>query len=72
MSCSRPNTKKINRLCEHCLQIIYMENQLLFEELIEKDNSVSIHHTNIQFLSIEIHKIINGLSYSHTGIITAK
>ena len=33
-----------------------------FEQLLEKDNSVSIHQRNIQTLVIEMYKVTNGLS----------
>ena len=52
--------KKIKGLHERCLRIIY--NKICnFEEIIEKDNSVSIQHRNIQTLVIEMYKIANGL-----------
>ena len=52
--------KKIKGLHERCLRIIY--NKIFnFEEIIEKDNSVSIQHRNIQTLVIEMYKITNGL-----------
>ena len=34
----------------------------MFEELLERDNTFSIHHKNIQSLSIEIYKFVNCLS----------
>ena len=33
-----------------------------FEELLHKDNSVSIHHNNIHALAIEMNKVVNGTS----------
>ena len=33
-----------------------------FNELLEKDNSVSIHYRNIQALAIEMFKVANGIS----------
>ena len=32
-----------------------------FQELLEKDNSVSIHHRNVQKLAIETYKVLHGL-----------
>ena len=52
---------KINRLHERCLCIIYNDKKSNFEQLVENDNSVSIHHRNTQTLAIEMYKIINGL-----------
>ena len=33
-----------------------------FKELLEKDNSVSVHYRNIQALAIEMYKVVNGMS----------
>ena len=38
-------------LHERCLQIIYQDKQSSFEQLLKKDNSVSIHQT-ILFLLV--------------------
>ena len=43
--------KKINRLNERCLRIIYCDKKSSFEELLEKDSSVSIHERDIQILA---------------------
>ena len=52
--------KKINRLHERCLRIIYGDRQLPFEELLEKDSSVSIYERNI--LATEMYKVSKGAS----------
>ena len=54
--------KKINRLHERSLRIVYFDQRLTFEELLERDKTFSIHHKNIQSLAIEIYKFVNGLS----------
>ena len=54
--------KKINRLHERCLRIIYGDKQSSFEELIEKDSFVSIHERNIQILATEMYKVSKGMS----------
>ena len=59
---SRTNNRKINRLHERCLRIIYNDKQSSFIKLFEKDNSVSIHQRNLQILAIEMFKVSNGLS----------
>ena len=53
---------KINRLHERCLRIVYNDNQSTFEELLEKDNTVSVHQRNLQFFAIELYKVVNGIS----------
>ena len=59
---SRNNNRKINMLHERCLRIIYNDRQSSFDELLNKDSSVSIHIRNIQRLAIEMFKFYNGLS----------
>ena len=49
-------------LHEGCLRIIYNDKQSSFTELLNKDNSVSIHIRNIQRLAIEMFRFYNGLS----------
>ena len=62
MCYSRIIDKKINRLHERCLRIIYGDKQSSFEELLEKDSSVSIHERNIQILATEMYKVSKGMS----------
>ena len=59
---SRKLNNKINKLHKHCLRIVHSDNTSFFEELLETDNSVSVHHRNIQVLATELYKIVNGLS----------
>ena len=59
---SRSNNRKINMLHERCLRIIYNDKQSSFTELLNKDNSVSIHIRNIQRLAIERFTFYNGFS----------
>ena len=44
---SRSLNDKINKLHEQCLRIIYNGRHSKFVELLNKDNSVSIHYNNI-------------------------
>ena len=59
---SRKLNSKINRLQERSLRIIYDDDKSSFEELLNKDGSVTIHHRNIQALAIEMYKVRNNLS----------
>ena len=43
---------KINQLHERCLRVTYNDSLFLFEELLERDNSVSVQNKNIQCLAI--------------------
>lgn len=55
---------KINRIHDKTLRIIYNNNTSSFEELLEKDNSDTIHHRNLKVVATEIFKIKNNLAPS--------
>ena len=59
---SRTNNRKIDRLHERCLRIIYNDKQSLLNELLEKDSSVPIHERNIKILATEMYKVSNNFS----------
>ena len=59
---SRALNNRINRLHERALRLVYKEPHLTFQELLDKDNSFTIHHRNVQKLATEIYKIINNES----------
>ena len=59
---SRGLNNKINRLYGGVLRITYKDNSSTFQELLEKENFVSIHHRNVQKLAIEIYKVLHGFS----------
>ena len=59
---SRALNNKINRFHGGCLCIVYNDKMSTFNELLEKDNSVSIRYRNIQALAIEMFKVANGMS----------
>ena len=59
---SRKFNNKINRMHEKYLRIVFNDNTSSYEELLEIDISVSVHHRNIQMLATESYKIVNGLS----------
>ena len=55
---SRGLNNKINRIYERALRITYKDKSSTFQELLEKDSSISIH----QKLAIEIYKVLHGFS----------
>ena len=59
---SRKSNNRINRLHERSLRIVYNDYNSTFEELLIKDNSVSIHHRNLQVFATLLYKIINNQS----------
>ena len=59
---SRRLNNKINSIHERALRITYQDHVSTFQELLNKDNSVSIHHRNLQALATEMFKIHRVLS----------
>ena len=59
---SRQLNNRINKIHERALRIVYNDFSSTFNELLLKDNSVSIDNRNIQALAIELYKIKNDIS----------
>ena len=59
---SRKNNIKINNIHRRCLPIIYGDKRSSYEELFEKNVSVSVHHRNIQLLATDMYKVKSDLS----------
>ena len=59
---SRSLNNKINSLHERALRITYGDKSSSFENLLKKDNSVFIHHRNIQALATEMFKVKNNIA----------
>ena len=59
---SRGLNNKINSIHERVLRITYGDKTSTFQQLLEKDNSVSINHRNLQALATEMFKICSNLS----------
>ena len=51
--------RKIYSSHEQALRIMYHNRKLLYQELLRKDNPVSIHHRNVQSLATEMFKVYN-------------
>ena len=64
MFCSRQMNRKINRLHERALRIVYGDYTSSFNELLKNDKTISIHHRNIHCVATEMYKAKNGLSPS--------
>ena len=62
MYCQRKSNNLINRIHERALKIAYNDYTSDFNHLLEKDDSATIHHKNIQALAIEIYKTMNDLN----------
>ena len=62
MFCGRQMNNRINHIHERSLRLVYDDYSSSFNELLIKDNSVSIHHRNVQLVAIEMYKIVNDIS----------
>ena len=58
----RDFNNKINSLHERALRITHGDRSSSFEDLLKKDNSVSIHYRNIQALATELIKVKNNIA----------
>ena len=59
---SRILNNKINKLHERALRLVYKNENLTFQDLLELDNSVTVHQKNLPKLSTEMYKAKNNLS----------
>ena len=59
---SRILNNRINNIHLRALRIVYQDKKSSFEELLQKDNSVSVHLKILQYLATEIFIVKNGLS----------
>ena len=66
---SRKNDSKIKHLHERFLRLIYSDKKSSYENLLEKDNPVSIHYNNIQQLATEMFKVKRKLCPEITSAI---
>ena len=60
--CSKTANNDINRTHKRALRILYRDYESSFEELIERDNTKTIHTKNLQKLMIEVYKSLNHLN----------
>ena len=56
---SRRSNNLINRIQERSLRTVYDDTSSTFEELLQRNRSVSIHDNNIQTLTMEVFKLVN-------------
>ena len=62
MNHNKSTNKKINNLHERALRLIYCDHSSDFQELLQRDNSVTIHQKNIQALAIMMYKVVNNIA----------
>ena len=54
---NRTLNDRINNLQERALRLVHNDNTFSFYKLLQKDNSFTIHHQNIQKLTLEKYRI---------------
>ena len=54
---NRTLNNRINKLQERALRLVHNDNTSSFCELLQKDNSFTIHHRNIQKLALEMYRV---------------
>ena len=59
---SRQLNNRINKIHERTLRLVYKNNKLTFNDLLELDNAVTIHRRNLQILATEIFNVKNSLA----------
>ena len=59
---SRFNNNRVTKLHKKYLRQIHRDETSSYEEVMEKDGSVSIHYKNIQTLEVEMFKLKNDTS----------
>ena len=69
---NRTLNNKINKLHERALRLVYKNENLSFIELLDTDNSVTIHQRNLQRLAIEMYKAKNKLSPLPMQVLAAQ
>ena len=62
MNHNKSINKKINKLHERALRLIYCDHSSNFQELLQRENSVTIHQKNIQTLASMLYKVVNNIS----------
>ena len=61
MFSSRRSNNLINRIHERSLRAIYNDISRTFQELLQRNRSLSIHHKSIQTLTTEVFKVVNNI-----------
>ena len=62
MFCSKFANNEINRTNKRALRVLYEDYDSSFEQLLEKDGSITVHQKNLQILMTEIYKTTNHIN----------
>ena len=59
---NRTLNNKINKLHERASRIVCKNDNSSFQELLDNDNSITIHQRNLQTFAVEMYKVKNNIS----------
>ena len=62
MNHNKSINKEVNNLHEQALRLIYCDHSSNFQQLLQRDNSVTIHQNNIEALAIMMYKVVNNIA----------
>ena len=57
--CNRSLNKRISKLRERSLRMLYRDYNSTFTQLSEKNNTITLHMKNLQFLAMKMYKMKN-------------
>ena len=72
MFCRTQTNARVNHIHERALRAVYNDETSLFEELLGRDKSETIHRRNIKILAAELFKIKNDLLNDTTTQLICK
>ena len=61
MFSSQRSNNLINRIHERSLRTVHNDTSSTFQELLQRNRSVCIHHKNIQTLNTKVFKVVNNI-----------
>ena len=62
MFCSRQSNNLINKVHERGLRLTYRDETKDFQQILRKQNEITIHQRNLQVLMTEVYKIVNSIA----------
>ena len=70
--CIKGANNEINRTHKRALRALYGDCESMFEELLDRDKSKTIHKKNLQILMTEVYRTINHLNQNTCGNFSPK
>ena len=61
MNHNRQINHKINKLHERALRVVYKDDELTFQQLLDQDNAITTHDQNLKKLAIQMYRVKHNL-----------